>query len=263
MDDGNSQVYHRRPATAAPSRHGQGVTVGNTEWNRRSSQSLPQPRADCTQEVLGGGDRIRERGQMKQLPKPRGGQPSGHPPPTNPAAPHRFNWDSILSQHDRWLRTIVYVRLGEPQAVDDVMQEVALAAVRQSAPINDPQKVAPWLYRLAVRQSLLYRRKMGRSRNLTRRYADRYRPTERDVREHSPLEWLLSDERHASVRKALTNIRSTDAELLLMKYAQNWNYHQIAEHLGISHSAVEARLHRARARLRKELMSMQVVGEFA
>ena len=49
-------------------------------------------------------------------------------------------------------------RLGEPQAIDEVMQDVSLAAVRQQAPLNDPEKVAPWLYRLAVRQTLLYRR---------------------------------------------------------------------------------------------------------
>ncbi len=166
-----------------------------------------------------------------------------------------LDWNAILQDHDRWLRTIVYARLGEPQAVDDVMQEVALAAVRQSAPIQDRTKVAPWLYRLAVRQTLLYRRKMGRSRNLTKRYADRVQPTEDRSREHSPLEWLLSIERHTQVRYAMRQMRPADAEILLLKYAQNWNYHKIADHLGISHSAVEARLHRACARLRKELVS--------
>lgn len=179
------------------------------------------------------------------------------------AAPvlHDFDWDSILQEHDRWLRTIVYARLGEPQAVDDVMQEVALAAVKQSAPIQDKTKVAPWLYRLAIRQTLLYRRKMGRSRNLTKRYADRYQPTENDTRECSPLDWLLSIERQTEVRYAIRQLRPADAEILLLKYAQNWNYHKIAEHLGISHSAVEARLHRARARLRKELVGIQAIEE--
>jgi RNA polymerase sigma-70 factor (ECF subfamily) len=174
---------------------------------------------------------------------------------------HDLDWSQILQHHDRWLRTIVYARLGEPQAVDDVMQEVALAAVRQSAPIHDKAKVAPWLYRLAVRQTLLYRRKMGRSRNLTKRFADRFRPTENDTREDSPLDWLLSVERHRQVRHAMRQLRPVDAEILLLKYAQNWNYHKIAEHLGISHSAVEARLHRARARLRKELVSLQSFKE--
>ncbi len=174
---------------------------------------------------------------------------------------HEFDWSAILQDHDRWLRSIVYARLGEPQAVDDVMQEVALAAVRQSAPILDRNKVAPWLYRLAVRQTLLYRRKMGRSRNLTKRYADRYQPSENDTRESGPLDWLLSSERQTQVRYAMRQLRPSDAEILMLKYAQNWNYHKIAEHLGISHSAVEARLHRARARLRKELLAIQAIEE--
>ena len=36
-------------------------------------------------------------------------------------------------------------------------------------------------------------------------------------------------------------------------------YHQIADHLGISHAAVEARLHRARAKLRHELTALNVI----
>ena len=73
------------------------------------------------------------------------------------------------------------------------MQEVALAAVRQQAPLADPTKVGPWLYRLAVRQTLLYRRGAGRRRKLTDRYANRFRPTETDEHACDPLDWLLAD----------------------------------------------------------------------
>ena len=54
-----------------------------------------------------------------------------------------IDWPRVLAEHDRWLRTVVYARLGEPQAVDEVMQEVSLAAVRQKAPINDLEKLPP------------------------------------------------------------------------------------------------------------------------
>ena len=178
-----------------------------------------------------------------------------------PASPPRIDWAAVLLEHDRWLRTIVYARLGEPGAVDDVMQEVALASVRQAAPIQHEDKVAPWLYRLAVRQALLYRRKMGRSRNLTKRYADRNQPTEVDRSVETPLHWLVSRERRDQVREALKLLRTSDAEILMLKYSQNWNYHQIAAHLGVSHSAVEARLHRARGRLRHQLLALQLVEE--
>ena len=171
-----------------------------------------------------------------------------------------IDWQAALSQHDRWLRTIVLARVREPQAVDEVMQEVALGAVRQAAPLADPAKVAPWLYRLAVRQSLLYRRKCGRRRRLAGQYAEQVQNNERDRSVVlDPLGWLLAEERQALVRRALSRLPRRDAEILLLKYTENWNYHQIAAHLGISHAAVEARLHRARARMRQELAALDVI----
>jgi RNA polymerase sigma-70 factor (ECF subfamily) len=172
-----------------------------------------------------------------------------------------IDWQATLAKHERWLRTVIAARLGQPSAVEDVMQEVALAAVRQHAPINDPTKVAPWLYRLAVMNTLMYRRKMGRRRKLTARYADKFQPTERDGRTPEPLEWMLADERRALVRQSLAEIPPRDAEILLLKYTEDWSYAEIAKHLGISASAVEARLHRARKRMRDQLAQREVVPE--
>jgi RNA polymerase sigma factor (sigma-70 family) len=172
-----------------------------------------------------------------------------------------IDWQTVLAQHDRWLRTVVMARVGEAAAVDEVMQEVALAAVRQRAPINDPAKVAPWLYRLAVMNSLMFRRKMGRGRKLTNRYAERFQPTERDTRTVEPLDWLVADERRGMVRQALGKLPKRDAEILLLKYTEDWSYQQIADQLGISESAVEARLHRARKRMRSELAAREIVSE--
>jgi RNA polymerase sigma factor (sigma-70 family) len=169
----------------------------------------------------------------------------------------KIDWQRALDEHERWLRTVVYARLGEPQAVDDVMQEVALAAVRQRAPISDPGKVGPWLYRLAVTQSLLYRRKQGRRRRLVDNYAGRTRPTEADKRQTDPLDWLLADERQKMVRTALTQMVKRDAEILLLKYTEDWSYHELADHLGISQTALQARLHRARQRLRDNLAALE------
>lgn len=172
--------------------------------------------------------------------------------------PSKIDWKSALTDHQRWLWTIIYARVGEPQAVEEVLQEVALAAVRQSAPIEDQEKVAPWLYRVAIRQALLYRRKMGRLRKLRDRFVDREQPTEVDHRQSNPLDWLLADERKKLVRQAMADLKEKDREILLLKYTENWNYQQIADHLGVSHSAVEARLHRARQRMRTRLKALQV-----
>jgi RNA polymerase sigma-70 factor (ECF subfamily) len=167
------------------------------------------------------------------------------------------DWQTALTTHDRWLRTVVMARVGERAAVEEVMQDVALAAVRQQAPLQDEAKLAPWLYRVAIMQSLLYRRKLGRRRKLTERYAGDVRPTERDHHEPDPLEWLLADERRRLIRQALLRLNDRDREILLLKYTEDWSYQQMATHLGISESAVEARLHRARGRLRRELAAWE------
>ena len=170
----------------------------------------------------------------------------------------KIDWPVVLAEHDRWLRTIIYARVGEAEAVDEVMQEVSMAAVRQAAPLRDATKVAPWLYRLAVTQCLLYRRKMGRRRKLTDRFAEDRQPVESDNREADPLGWLLADERRQLIRTAVDRLPKRDAEMLLLKYTEDWSYRDLAGHLGISESAVEARLHRARARLRKELTALDI-----
>jgi RNA polymerase sigma factor (sigma-70 family) len=173
-----------------------------------------------------------------------------------------IDWQAALAQHDRWLRTVILARAGEPQAVDEVLQEVALAAVRQAAPVADRTRLAPWLYRLAVLQSLLYRRRCGRRRRLRERYAAEVTDRGLNGGPQAPLEplgWLIAEERRSLVRRALSQLPPRDAEILLLKYSENWNYHQIAAHLGLSHSAVEARLHRARARLRELLAALDVI----
>jgi len=168
-----------------------------------------------------------------------------------------LDWQALLKEHARWLRTVIAARVPEPEGIDEVLQEVALAAVKQAAPLADPNKAAPWLYRLAVRQSLLYRRKRGRQRKLLDRYTQRSGP-DTGFTPGNPLTWLLARERRDRVRIALDRLTPRDAQILLLKYGENWDYHQISEHLGVSHSAIETRLHRARARLRAELTRLDV-----
>jgi RNA polymerase sigma-70 factor (ECF subfamily) len=164
-----------------------------------------------------------------------------------------MDWRPALAEHQRWLRTIVYARLREDEAVDEVMQELALALVRAPAPPPTPDKVAPWLYRVALRQVLLYRRKCGRRRRLEAGYAAHRQVTDPAAEAPDPLAWLLADERRRLVREALQTLAGRDAEILLLKYTEDWSYRQLAAHLGLSQSAVEARLFRARQRLREAL----------
>jgi RNA polymerase sigma-70 factor (ECF subfamily) len=178
----------------------------------------------------------------------------------NPPGNGRVDCERAFAAHRSWLWSVILARLGEPQAAEEVLQEVALAVVANRAPLVDPDKLAPWLYQIAVRQTLLYRRKHGRRRKLIDRYADRYQPTSEDDRTLSPLDWLLAEERAELFRQSMEQLSERDREVLLLKYEHGWSYRKISQHLGLSESAVEARLHRARQRLRHRLVQLNVVG---
>ncbi len=169
-----------------------------------------------------------------------------------------IDWEKALGENESWLRTVIAARVGEKAAVEEVFQEVSLATIRQKAPIHDPTKISPWLYRLAVTQSLLYRRSMGRKRKLIDRYTEKVPIVEYDTKQEDPLSWLLRQERMACVRKCMAELPKNLQELLLLKYIHEWSYKEMAEKLGTTVSAIQARLHRARTLLREKLSKMSI-----
>ena len=169
------------------------------------------------------------------------------------------DWAAALQRHGRWLRRVILTRLGERQAVDEVMQEVSLAAVASPAPPRaDGAQVGAWLYRVAVRQTLLYRRRSGRRRKLVDAFARRGTVASGGGEPADPLHWLMSAERVDLVRQAIARLPRRDADVLVLKYTEQWSYRDLAEHLGTTESAVEARLHRARQRLRQQLAKLRL-----
>jgi RNA polymerase sigma-70 factor (ECF subfamily) len=150
---------------------------------------------------------------------------------------------------------VILARTGEPQAVDEVFQRVALAAVQNHSRLADPAKLAPWLHRIAVVQSCRYRRKLGRERRAVAALVIRQSSLGNGFA-HDVVELLMAEERRQQVQRAMSRLAGRDAEILLLKYGERWSYRQIAAHLGITERAVDARLLRARARLRKELTDL-------
>ena len=146
---------------------------------------------------------------------------------------------------------------GERQAVDEVLQEVSLAAVGARAPV-DPARVAGWLYRLAIRKTLLYRRSRGRQHKLAGRYARKVRDEGAGRRPTRSAGSCSTSGRPWSARR-WAGSPARDAEILLLKYTENWSCRDLAEHLGQTEAAIESRLHRARRRLRDELAGSNVI----
>ena len=170
-----------------------------------------------------------------------------------------LDWGRLLSDHAPWMRCVVLARIGEAQAVEEVLQEIAVAAVAQNAPVLDPARVGPWLYRLVLVHAVRYRRGQARKRNRLLNYrqrSDRNLAREDDGGSGDPLQLLLLEERRTLTAAALRRLPGRDAELLMLKYGEQWSYQRIAQYLEITADAVDSRMHRARERLRAELKQL-------
>lgn len=157
--------------------------------------------------------------------------------------------------HQGWLRAIVATRVGEAEGVEEVLQNTAIAVLAAHERGIAIQHDAPWLYRVVVRQCLLYRRAKGRYRKLKHRLASRTEASieRNETMQRDALDMLLRDEARQQVRQALRELPTRDAEILVLKYCEAWSYQEISDHLGVRLTTVESRLHRARQRLRDRL----------
>jgi RNA polymerase sigma factor (sigma-70 family) len=157
---------------------------------------------------------------------------------------------AVFLEHESWLRTVVRSRLSEPDAIEDVMQNIALAIVKQRNVLSEVSRIGAWLYQIAIRQVMMYRRSAGRRRKLHNRFAGDL--SERSE-QASPLLGLISLETQGCVQQALNELNEIDRQILLLKYSEGWSYRQLAEHLGVQEETIEYRLMRARKSLRRLL----------
>ncbi len=157
-----------------------------------------------------------------------------------------------LRLHGGWLRAVATARLKSTQGADDVMQEVAAAALRNWPTLQAAQNAKPWLYRLTVRAALMHRRALGRARKRLHQAEQLQlaRSSDGTSAQAGPLEALLAAERHARLRQAMTRLPPRDAELLMMKHVDDCSYKEIASRLNVTVAVVEMRLFRARQKLR-------------
>ena len=163
-----------------------------------------------------------------------------------------IDWAEALEKNRRWLSTVIKSRLADRQAAEDVLQEVALAVIAQPSRPTDPTKVAPWLYRIALRKVINYHRSTGRRKRLITGAISEGKAREHSA-ELSPGEWLLHSELVGNVATAFEELDPQDRQILMLKYTEGWGYQDLSEHLGISIKTVEYRLLKARKALRARI----------
>lgn len=126
--------------------------------------------------------------------------------------------------------------------VEDIAQEALLRAWRRRSTLRDRGARKQWLAAIV--------------RNEAFRQYNRLRPDPVNPQDHEPGgedERVLAMVERADLHAALRRLDERDRLLVSLRYGQDLTQAGIARRLGIPEGTVKVRLHRVRARLRREI----------
>jgi RNA polymerase sigma factor (sigma-70 family) len=175
------------------------------------------------------------------------------PRPEEPALDAPADVQAALRLHGNWLRAVAIARLHGTDGLDDVMQDVAMSAVRNWKTLRSVHNARAWLYRLTVRAALMHRRTLGRARRRINEAGARATMPLDQSPVATPLESLLNRERVGQLQAVMRKLPAKDAEMLMLKHVDNCSYQEIAQRMGVTLNVVQMRLFRIRKKLRGEL----------
>lgn len=161
-------------------------------------------------------------------------------------------FERIVGLHGQRVARLAHRLLGWPDDVDDVVQEVFLAAWRHRKKFrgkDEARALDSWLNTITVnRCRTLRRRRLARWSRLKESQAQRSSKADQAADAKA-----LVDDRSALVRDAVRRLPVRDREVLVLHYLEQTPIAELGQMLGLSRNAVDVRLHRARNRLRQQL----------
>ena len=141
---------------------------------------------------------------------------------------------------------------------EDTVQEAVLRALSNLAQLRSGHAFRAWLFQIAINEARMLRRR--NARRLSFKSVDEAMDSGRGLQLESLAEWhdipssrLEREEWRAILRRALEDLPCRRREVFVLRDIEGLSTQEIAEILGISASAVRARLHRARLQLRAKL----------
>lgn len=154
---------------------------------------------------------------------------------------------TLVTRHQRYVYTLAYRLLRDPQEAEDLSQEAFLRAWRGIAGYRGEAQFTTWLYRIVT--NLCYNRLPGLRRQLVQVGTDRLERAPAPAR-HNPQVQVEAGERRARVLRAIEALPDKYRLVVTLFYLQDQSYQEIAAVLDLPLGTVKTHLYRARERLK-------------
>jgi len=167
-------------------------------------------------------------------------------------------FDHIVRRHRAQVAGLAHRLLGWPDDVDDVVQEVFLAALRGLPSFRGHSALATWLTRITINKCRSHRRRwlLSPARWLNRGSAGS-NGSARAVPQAPPADRPMLDlERFERVRRAIDRLPRRYREAVVLRYLEQMSIEAASEALSARPATVQVWLHRARRILRDSLADL-------
>ena len=159
------------------------------------------------------------------------------------------SFDAVVRQHSGRIGALCYRLLGWRADVDDVVQDVFLAAYQALPEFRGQSRVSTWLTTIAINACRNHLRKRKRWVQWFRSQARGAEPILIPVAGKA----LTDCETHAQVREFVRQLPEMYREVVVLRYLEEMGIAEIATVLDLAKNTVEVRLSRARVMLRETL----------
>jgi RNA polymerase sigma-70 factor (ECF subfamily) len=152
----------------------------------------------------------------------------------------------LVKKYSNALYAVAFGVLGDFHLAKDAAQETFLRAYMHLPTLLDGNKVGSWLYGIAYRLSIDWKRKQRTSIPMT----EKVEPTRAA---NGVEEEVLRRDTSEQIWKVLNSLEETNRVPVILYFINEWSMREIADFLGITVRAVESRLQRSKKLLRSEL----------
>jgi RNA polymerase sigma-70 factor, ECF subfamily len=163
----------------------------------------------------------------------------------------RAAFAALVRAHQDEVYTLARRLVGDPHLASDVAQETLIRAWRALPKFRGDSKLSTWLYRVTVNTAWTHKKRAARHRASP-------------IDDHTEIAAAPYDagapefageilELRGRLRRSLDRLPAAQREVVVLKDIYGWSHAEIADSMGITVTAAKVRLHRARARLVKDL----------
>jgi RNA polymerase sigma-70 factor (ECF subfamily) len=162
----------------------------------------------------------------------------------------RAAFAALVRAHQNEVYTLARRLVGDPHLASDVTQETLIRAWRALPKFRGDAQLSTWLHRITVNTAWTHKKRAKKHVGPPiEEITDLAAPEDA---EHPVVAGEMTELR-ARIRAAIDQLPEGQRQVVVMKDIYGWSHAEIAETMDISVTAAKVRLHRARAKLAREL----------